>query len=209
MRHNNHISALINGGAILVIAAGILAAAAPKDGHSSDDACCAHEAQGRSANSMIAIPEPIRIEHDRLHEELARATSAGGETGEAAKAVRDALADHFHEENDLVMPLLGLLDSLADGESSPEMKPAIEMSRRVRHELPTFMAEHRAIHAAVDRLEKIAEREGDVEVADFARRLRHHAQHEEAVLYPAAILIGELVERRLSESSHAGQDRGR
>lgn len=166
-----------------------------------DDAPSSSGQANRAAGSgWIAIPEPIRVEHEHLHHNLQEAMRAGGETGSAAKRVQQALADHFEQENELVMPLLGLLGPLAEGEASEQMRPAIAMSEKVQELLPQFMEEHRAIHEAVDQLEKVAESEGKSEVAGFARRLRLHARHEEAVLYPAAIVVGQRVKDLLGDA---------
>lgn len=161
-----------------------------------------HPARDHGADSPIRTPDPVRIEHAHLHEQLEQAMDAGGRTGQAAARVRDALADHFEQEDRLVMPLLGLLQPLAEGRADEAMRPAIDMSRQVQRMLPTFMAEHRVIHEAVDQLETAAEAEGEAEAAAFARSLRLHAQTEEQVLYPAAILVGRQVKALLAEAPH-------
>lgn len=164
-----------------------------------------HTARDNGADSPIRTPEPVRIEHAHLHEQLEQAMDVGGRTGQAAARVRDALADHFEQEDRLVMPLLGLLQPLAEGRADEAMRPAIEMSRQVQRMLPTFMDEHRVIHEAVDQLESAAEAEGKAEAAAFAKSLRLHAQTEEQVLYPAAILVGRQVEALLAEAhQHEG-----
>jgi len=155
------------------------------------------EAHDNPTDSPIAIPEPIKVEHDHLHAQLKQAMQAGDKTGRAARQVQKALSGHFEEENELVMPLLGLLEPLAEGTVTEAMRPAIAMSKQVERKLPTFMAEHRDIHKAVTALEAAAKSESKADVASFARRLRLHAQNEEAVLYPAAVLIGRQVEQML------------
>ena len=46
-------------------------------------------------------------------------------------------------------------------------------------------------------LREAAQRAGRDDVIDFAEQLMRHARTEEAVMYPAAILVGELVRQRL------------
>ncbi len=175
---------------ILAVMVGIFGLAA--QGYGQHGGSGGHPAAD-GASGPIAIPEPIKVEHEHLHAQLGRATQASGKTGDAARQVRQALADHFKEENELVMPLLGLLEPLAAGRVTQAMRPAVAMSQEVRRKLPQFLDEHRAIHRAVDALEAAAEAEGHPRIADFARRLRLHAETEEAVLYPAAVLVGERV----------------
>ena len=59
------------------------------------------------------IPESLKWEHEELHAELARATKAGGKTGEAAKAVAGVLHNHFLQEEEFALPPIGLLAALA------------------------------------------------------------------------------------------------
>lgn len=147
----------------------------------------------------IQTPEAIRTEHQHLHEQLEAAMSAGGKTGQAAKKVQQVLAPHFAEEEKLAMPPLGLLDDIAQGKVTPEMRPAIAMGEKLRANLPRFLEEHEKIKAALKDLEAAASAEDKPEQIEFARKLILHAQHEEQVLYPAAILVGEHVRMKLQE----------
>jgi hypothetical protein len=52
------------------------------------------------------------------------------------------------------------------------------------------------IGAAARRLEQVAREEGNAEVERLAQKLQLHARSEEEVLYPAAVLVGELVRAR-------------
>lgn len=90
--------------------------------------------------------------------------------------------------------LLGLLPALARGEVSEGMRPAIGMAEQLRANYERMLAEHEQIVAALERLEAAAGREGHTEHAAFAREL---IQHEEPVLYPTTLLIGEYLELRL------------
>lgn len=143
------------------------------------------------------IPQPVKAEHEALHAELAKAVRAGGETGDAARTVADLLHPHFAREEEFAMPPLGLLSRLAAGTVTPEMAAVLSMTDRLKADLPQMLDEHRRIVGALERLAEIARREKRPEYADFAEKLVLHAQAEEEVLYPAAILIGEYVKLRL------------
>jgi hypothetical protein len=41
------------------------------------------------------IPQPLKMEHDELHEDLARAIQAGGRTGAASRKVANLLHPHL------------------------------------------------------------------------------------------------------------------
>jgi hypothetical protein len=144
-----------------------------------------------------AIPESLKLEHEDLHADLVRATKAGGKTGEAAKAVAKVLHEHFIKEEEFALPPIGLLSALARGEIDPKMRSVLPMTDRLKAELPEMFREHQAVVAALKQLTAAAEDEKLSEHARFAEKLTLHAQTEEEVLYPAAILVGEYVKLKL------------
>ncbi len=73
------------------------------------------------------------------------------------------------------------------------------MTDRLRSELPNMLAEHARIVEALSRLAGAAVREGNRQVAGFAEKLKLHAQTEEQVLYPAAIVHGDYVRLKLNK----------
>jgi LDH2 family malate/lactate/ureidoglycolate dehydrogenase len=141
----------------------------------------------------MKIPQPLKAEHDELHDELKRATSAGGRTAEAAREVARLLHPHFVKAEEFALPPLGLLVRVARGETLPSdvTKVAIGMAERLKMELPEMLAEHGQIVAALDALAAVAKEEGRAEIAQFAEKLKQHAKTEEEVLYPAAIVLGQ------------------
>ena len=141
----------------------------------------------------LEIPQSLKSEHEALHSMLVRATKASGATGEAAKAVAAVLHPHFVKEEQFALPPLGLLAPLARGEWAPEMRDVLPLTDKLKAELPEMLSEHGGIVAALDKLEQAARAEGHAEYAEFAEKLKLHAQTEEEVSYPTAILIGEYV----------------
>jgi hemerythrin superfamily protein len=140
------------------------------------------------------IPKPLKLEHDELHAELARATQVKGKIGEAAKLVAKELHPHFMKEEEYAMPPLGLLSSLSEGKVTTEMKDVLKMTDRLKAELPQMREEHKAIAAALKDLIDAAEKEKKIDYIRFSNKLMLHAQNEEEVLYPASILIGEYIQ---------------
>jgi hypothetical protein len=143
------------------------------------------------------VPESLKLEHEELHAELARATKTGGKTGEAAKAVAGVLHHHFLKEEEFALPPIGLLVALARGEVDEEMRGVLVMTERLKAELPDMLREHEAVVAALKKLTAAAEKEKLPEHARFAEKLMLHAQTEEEVLYPAAILVREYIKLKL------------
>ena len=145
------------------------------------------------------IPLPLRQEHEALHGQLRQATQAGGEVGEAAKTLVGLMHPHFVKEDRIALPPLGLLVALARGEATPEMAGVLELTDQLEAELPAMLAEHRTIVEALQKLRDAAKRAGRTEIVEFAQALMQHARTEEEVMYPAAVLVGQVVRQRLSQ----------
>ena len=145
----------------------------------------------------IGIPDALRVEHAELHEALVEATRAPGRVGEAAREVARVLHPHFVREEEIALPPLGLLESLARGEATPEMADVLPLTDALKAELPEMLEEHRAIRAALEALAAAARAEDRPEQARLAEKIMLHAKTEEQVTYPAAILVGEFVRTRL------------
>lgn len=147
------------------------------------------------------IPTPLKKEHGHLHDDLESAIAAGGLTGDAARVVAARLHSHFIREEQFALPPLGLLGTLATsgdrGNISPDdVQRVLAMTDRLSAELPRMLDEHREIVAALQSLTTAAQGEGQTKVVEFAEALIQHAQTEEEVLYPAAILIGRYLKLR-------------
>lgn len=122
-------------------------------------------------------------------------TREPGAVGEAARGVAKVLHPHFVKEEEFAMPPLGALAAVARGEKVADAAAVIAQARRVADELPQMLAEHREIVGALERLETAAREAGNPKALHFAEMLKVHAQTEEEVLYPAAILVGRALER--------------
>lgn len=163
--------------------------AAPKDAHGNEHTPAAN----KEMVMKPAVPSSIAAEHKELHEQLEIAVKSGGKTGEAAKAVEERLKVHFEKEEEFALPQLGLLSHLAMNHLSDDMKQAIELSDKLKAEMPKMLEEHKGIVEALDALEKAGKEENKPQAVEFAEKLKAHALNEEQIMYPAAILVGEYL----------------
>ncbi|MGA3192677.1 MAG: hypothetical protein ABSD73_09235 [Candidatus Bathyarchaeia archaeon] len=147
----------------------------------------------------FTIPHTMEIEHETLHKELRKGTRAGGETGEAAKKLAKILHPHFVKEEDFALPPLGLLPLLSKCRVTPDMKDILLMTDKLKTELNLMLKEHKQILRALKKLVAAAKKERKMEYLRFAEKLTLHAQAEEELYYPAAILVGEYVKLRLGK----------
>lgn len=149
------------------------------------------------------VPSVLKAEHEELHAELSRATKAGGRTGEAAKAVAKVMHPHFLREEEYALPPLGLLGALSKGRVEPGMVEVLKLTDKLEAELPTMLAEHKQIVAALEQFSAAAKAEDKLEYVEFAEKLIAHALAEEEISYPAALLVGRYVKAVLPSKKAA------
>ena len=148
---------------------------------------------------MIAIPQSLQTEHEEIHQALVDATRAPGLVGAAAKELAAVLHPHFERENQIALPPLGLLAPLAAGRTPAGLEDALVMTDALRKELPRMLEEHTRIRAAAEKLRTAAHDEHASVHEQLAETLAAHAQTEEEILYPAAILVGDIIRARLAQ----------
>jgi hypothetical protein len=142
------------------------------------------------------VPESLKLEHDGLHKILLKATQETGKIGEAAKNVANILHLHFVKEEKYAMPPLALLKDLSRDKIIPEMKTVLEITQSLENDLPQMLEEHKMIVKALNELISACEKENKPHYIEFAEKLKLHAQNEEEVIYPAAILVGKYLQSK-------------
>ena len=73
------------------------------------------------------------------------------------------------------------------------------MTDALKRELPQMLEEHKGIRVAVENLRVAARADNADKYERLANDLALHAQTEEEVLYPAAILVGDIIRARLQQ----------
>lgn len=145
----------------------------------------------------FSIPAALLAEHEDLDQQLAMLTEVPGPLGAAASEVATLLRAHATREEAFALPLLALLPALAAGSiDSLEAGAAAPLARQLRGELPRMLEEHIAIVGALRTLLDMAQEIGRTDAAHFAGQLIRHAELEEQVLYPAALVAGEYLALR-------------
>ena len=144
----------------------------------------------------LHIPVSIRTEHEAIHSALEEATRIPGRVGEAATALAKVLHPHFVREEEIALPPLGLLPTLAAGNAVADPPAVLAMTDTLKREMPQMLTDHKGIRAAVEQLRVVASAAKDAKVEKLAEELALHARTEEEVLYPAAMLVGDIVRTR-------------
>ena len=150
----------------------------------------------RVAIAATAIPQSVQAEHQAIHSALEEAQRVPGRVGAAARRLARVLHPHFVREEEIALPPLGLLAPLAAGSLPPKAADILPLTDALQRELPRMLEEHVQIRAAVEELRAAAAADGAVAQVRLAAELAQHARFEEEVLYPAAVLVGEIVRGR-------------
>lgn len=144
----------------------------------------------------FAIPQGLVTEHQEIHERLSALLDAPAPVGPAARKLADLLHHHFPLENAIALPPLGWLVPLASGDPLPDAAMMLEKTDSLRRMLPSMLEEHTAIRQAAAALGEAGESARSEDAVRFGADLTAHARHEEEILYPAAILVGEVLRLR-------------
>lgn len=139
------------------------------------------------------MPSSIKKTHEYLLEQIHKITSYKDSSGRAAIKIEELMHHHFKEEEDVVLPLLGLLSSLANDQMPEQIKNIILLSEKVRPLMNHLSAEHQLIKAYLEELKQASDSEHRPEILEFEKEVSKHAISEEEVYFPAAILIGEYL----------------
>jgi len=75
------------------------------------------------------------------------------------------------------------------------------MTDKLKTDLNQMLKEHEEVVAVLEELVTAARKERKLKYVRFADRLTLHAQTEEEVYYPAAILIGEFLKLKLTHTN--------
>lgn len=136
------------------------------------------------------VPASIKQQHTYLLNLIKLHSQSRDSAGILAGKLVETMDHHFKEEEDFVFPLLGVLPLLAKGEMPDQVEKLTEMANRFRSNSGHMIAEHQMIAAQLDELLHIST---DPDWAKFRTELHSHAQLEEEIYFPAAILTGEYL----------------
>lgn len=139
------------------------------------------------------VPSSILEDHKTLLEQAYQYTLLSDSAGLAALKLYELMQYHFKEEEDYVLPPLGLLPMLANGEIPEEREALIQLTEKLKSQLAVMLAEHQMVAAHLEEMKQVAGDEYLPEIIEFERALQKHAQIEEEVFFPASILIGEYL----------------
>jgi hypothetical protein len=138
------------------------------------------------------VPVSIKEQHDSLLFIITAIALNPDSTGKAAKKLKELLQHHFKEEEDFVLPALGVLPIIAAGKIPTESQQIILMVEKYKSNNVHLLAEHQMIIAYLRELVACAKMEKH-DINFFTETLFNHAREEEQIYFPAAALVGEFL----------------
>jgi hemerythrin-like domain-containing protein len=150
----------------------------------------------------LSAPPSMEKEHEEIWQLLIRVQHLSGKTGSIAEKLAKDLKTHIDKEESLALPLLGILRDIADGKLKDGVaKRASLLGSQFEKEYPDMLRGHRELRKFLERLKKVGAEEGHLTAVRFAEALEAHSKEEEEVLYPAAIVAGQMASKRTRSKS--------
>ena len=143
-------------------------------------------------------PQAMINEHRVIERNLGVVAHEHGRVAVAAQHVLAVIVPHQRREEEFVLPLIGLVDSIVEHGVSQDMAWAVEMTNRVKAERARFSDEHAGIVAALDDLAAAARRQHDRRLVAFCESVAAHAVEDNEVVIPTALLVGNQVAEKLN-----------
>jgi len=150
----------------------------------------------------LTAPASMEREHQDIWQLLLGVQNLSGKTGSLAEKLAKPLKVHIDKEESLALPLLGILRDIVNGDlSQGSAKRASILSVRFEKEYHEMVHGHKELAKVLDRMEKVGADEGHLTAVRFCEALKKHAQEEEEVLYPAALLAGRMASKQVKKKS--------
>jgi hemerythrin-like domain-containing protein len=150
----------------------------------------------------LSAPASMEKEHQDIWQLLVRVQNLSGKTGSIAEKLAKDLKTHIDKEENMALPLLGLLQDLVSGKlSKASARRASLLCSKFEKEYPGMLTGHKELSKMLERLRKVGAEEGHLTAVRFAEALEKHSQEEEEVLYPAAILAGRTAAKQVKTKS--------
>ncbi len=150
----------------------------------------------------LSPPPSLEMEHEEIWQLLVKVQHLSGKTGSIAEKLAKDLKTHIDKEESLALPLLGILRDLADGKlKNGVARRASLLGAEFEKEYPGMLHGHKELRKFLERLKRVGAEEGHLTAVRFAEALEAHSKQEEEVLYPAAIVAGQMASKRAKAKS--------
>lgn len=152
---------------------------------------------GRS-HMQITLPA-LKAKHEELMGEVSAASKLEGPMGSAAREVEWILRPHLRKEEEVALPALEALRAIVRRARPKELQAMADMTDRLEREMSDIAAQHAVIVLALEGLASAAKLARDERHIELTRKLADYMKMEQTVIYPAAVLVGDIVKEQLAK----------
>ncbi|MEM3671444.1 MAG: hemerythrin domain-containing protein [Thermoprotei archaeon] len=135
----------------------------------------------------------LRHEHRELLDSLESLAARSDSLGVDARRILVDFRPHMEKEEELVLPVLGVLGELAPFILGDDGKP-VELTDTLSAKYRSLFEEHKGMLHSILKFRDSALKIGDQGAMELAENLMHHIELEESVLYPASLIALKYVE---------------
>ena len=139
------------------------------------------------------VPSSLKKTHSELLQQLHQFTLIKDSSATVALTLEELMLHHFSEEEDYILPPLGLLPPLSKGQFPEHPQEIIILSEKAKSQMDHMSAEHQLITAYIEELKQASAEENQPAIIVFEKEVSKHALSEEEVYFPAAIMVGEYL----------------
>lgn len=139
------------------------------------------------------VPSSIKDDHAALMASIKQLTTIDDSSGRVAIKLLELMQHHFKEEEDNVLPALGLLPFLASGQLPGQIQEFKPLADQLNVKIFHLEIEHQLIKAHIDELMKVSSSEQKAGIEQLESALMVHAKTEEEIFFPAAIVIAKFL----------------
>ena len=139
------------------------------------------------------VPASLKETHEELLQQLHQFTLIKDSSTPFVLKLEELMLHHFTEEEDYILPPLGLLPFLANGQGQENFTEIMALSEKAKSQMDHMSAEHQLIIAYIGELKEASTKENRPAVIQFEKEVAKHAVSEEEVYFPASIMVGEYL----------------
>lgn len=143
------------------------------------------------------VPSSLKKTHTALLNQLHQFTLVKDSSTKVALKLEELMLHHFMEEEDYILPPLGILPALASGQVPTQTKEIIALSEKAKSQMNHMSAEHQLIITYIEELKQASKEENRPAIIAFEKDVSKHAVSEEEVYFPASILAGEFLKLKI------------
>lgn len=142
------------------------------------------------------VPSVILQDHRFFLEKLEKVSVYQDSTGVAARKLYEVMEYHFREEEEYVLPPLGILPELSSGRVPKNPEEILRLTDKFKKNEAVMLAEHQVITHYLQKMMLAAEKDGHRGLAGFQTELEKHAALEEQILFPTVLVIANYLKNR-------------